>query len=242
MNNLIEVKEQCIELRKKGLSYKEINQKLGVAKSTLSYWLRLIPLTPIHRERLYTKRIQYLSSGNQSQKHRRQREVSGIINQASKDITLPISEEAFKLMGAALYWAEGSKTASGLIITNSDPRMILFMVKWFDKVFNIHPTLLKARLNIYPQQNEEELKTFWSSLTGIPIENFGKSYIKQLSSGYKKNNLYYGTARLEVPKSTNKKHQISGWIKAVLSEDNHLLEEIEHLWQSRLEKPRPINL
>ena len=70
-------------------------------------------------------------------------------------------------------------------MTNSDPGMILFMVGWLRDVFNIAPKVLRAWLNIYPQQNESQLKTFCES-TGIPLDNFVKSFIKPVSRNYKK--------------------------------------------------------
>src|SRR3990167_2632062 len=90
------------------------------------------------------------------------------------------------------------------------------MVKWFEKIFSLMSKQLKARLNIYPQQNELEIKKFWSKLTRIPIENFGKSYIKPPNKKYRKNNLYYGTIRIEVPKSADRVHEVFGWTRGVL--------------------------
>lgn len=41
-----QLREQVIKLRtEKELSYAEIRKRLGVPKSTLSYWLREFPLT-----------------------------------------------------------------------------------------------------------------------------------------------------------------------------------------------------
>jgi len=100
---------------------------------------------------------------------------------------------------------------------------------------------LKARLNIYPQQNELEIKKFWSQLTGIPLENFGKSFIKPLNKNYKKNTLYYGTIRIEVPRGTDMRHRIFGWIKAVLHEISSKTESTQQEWK-RLEISRTINI
>ena len=50
------------------------------------------------------------------------------------------------------------------------------------------------------------------------MERFGKSFVKPLSTGFKKNNLYYGTIKIEIPKSINIKHRIFGWVSAVLKE------------------------
>lgn len=239
--NFVELREQAISLRNKGLSYSEIKKEIGISKSTLSYWLKNIQLKASHRKRLYTKQIEILSLGTQSQKERRKREVEQIIKQASAEIKFPLDPDAIRLMGAALYWAEGEK-GGGFGICNSDPHVIVFMTKWLKEVFGTPANSLKAWLNIYPQQNDSELKKFWSELTDIPLKNFGKSYVKPLSSGYKKNNLYYGTIRIRAPKSTNMKHRIFGWIKATLVDIGPEIEFVQRRWQKLVELPRPINL
>lgn len=88
------------------------------------------------------------------------------------------------------------------------------MISWFKKMFGISPATLKAHLNIYSQQNELEVKKFWSEITSIPIENFGKSFIKPTNRGFKKNNLYYGTIKIYVPKGTDMRHRTLAWIQA----------------------------
>ncbi|MBI4449672.1 hypothetical protein HY634_01310, partial [Candidatus Uhrbacteria bacterium] len=130
------VKLKAIRLRKKGLSYNEIRKQIMVTKSTLSIWLKGIRLAKNHRLRLYTKQIQFLSLGSQSQKARRAREVERIIETAEKEIVVPLSFETVRLAGAALYWAEGSK-GKRFEITNSDPYFILFIVKWLEMIFKI---------------------------------------------------------------------------------------------------------
>ncbi|MEK7076963.1 MAG: helix-turn-helix domain-containing protein [Patescibacteria group bacterium] len=239
--NHVLLKQQAVRLRKKGLSYNEIKANINVSKSTLSLWLKNIPLLPAHKKRLYTKQIAILSRGASSQKERRARQVEQIIQEAGREIMLPISKETYRLMGAALYWAEGSKTKM-FNITNSDPHFILFIVRWIESIFSIPPARLKARLNIYPQQNEIKIKKFWSDLTGIPLNNFGKSYVKPPSKGYKRNNLYYGTMRVEVPKSVDMRYRVFGWIKATLKDIEPKTALIQKKWQSLAKTERPINL
>lgn len=242
MRPLTELQKKAVKLRKKGLSYNEIRKHIKVAKSSLSLWLKNIELKPEHRERLYTKRIQVLNLGAKSQKERRARQVQEIIGRAEEEIKVPLERDVYRLMGAALYWAEGSKT--GLCeVTNSDPHLISFMIKWIGLMFNIKPTTLKARLNIYPQQDEKQIKKFWSELTGIPIENFGKSFVKPLNKGYKRNNLYYGTIKVEIPKSVDIKHRIFGWVSAVLK-TNKKVSIVQRRWQvlKDTERPLPVNL
>ena len=239
--NYAALKLKAVRLRKNGLSYNEIRKRISVSKSTLSLWLKTVPLKPEYRARLYTKQIQILSRGSQSQKERRAREVEEIVKSAEAEIKIPISLETYRLIGSFLYWAEGSKGRM-FELTNSDPHMILFIVRWIDKIFKIPAKSLKMRLNIYHQQDEQKIKKFWSDLTGIPLQNFGKSYIKPLSKGYKKNNLYYGTARIEVPKSTDMRHRTFGWVKAVLKEIETDVTLTQRKWHRLKDTPRPINL
>ena len=229
-------------LRKKGLSYNEIRRQVPVAKSSLSLWLKHIRLSPKHRAHLYTKQIQILSRGTPSQVERRKREIAFITENARKEILLPLSSETRRFLGAALYWAEGSKTKN-FAITNSDPILIAFMTHWFKEMFDIPPSTLKAHLNIYSQQNEKEVKQFWSEITGIPIENFGKTFIKPTNKGFKKNNLYYGTIKVYVPKGTDMRYKTLAWIQAALQD---LIPEIESTilrWSQlkAVERP-PVNI
>lgn len=236
-----EFKKRAILLRKRGWSYKEIEKKLPVARSTLSLWLRYIPLKPEHKERLYTKQVKMMALGSQSQKERRKREIEKIISEAQKEVKLPLSDEAYKYFGLALYWAEGDKK-SDFEITNSDPQLIIFIVKWFEHVLNTSSKNMTATLNIYPQQDEITIKKFWSDLTGIPVENFRKSFVKPISSGYKKNNLYYGTIRVRLPKGTDMRIRLFGWLKAILQKTAPVVESVERKWFRLRETPRPINL
>ena len=223
MNQTLSAKVKAINLRKLGRSYGEISREIGIAKSSLSYWLKDIALKPEYKKKFYTKRIINLSMGSKSQKERRSREVEAILKQSKEEIVGNISKETFKFIGIALYWAEGSK-GKGLRITNSDPYLILFMVSWFEKVFGIKPNSLKAWLNIYQQQDNEKIKKFWSDVTGIPIGNFGKSYIKPLNKDYKKNNL------------------INGWLQGFLQNFDPKVKILCKKWGKLKDTKRPINL
>jgi len=235
------IKKQSVVLRKNGLSYGEISKKLKIPKSTLSLWLKNVSLNPEQRQKLYTKQIRLLNFGPFSQKQRRDKEIAFIINKAELEIKKPVALDTYRLFGSALYWAEGSKSKM-FQMTNSDPYLILFWVRWLEKIFNIIPHELKARLNIYPQQSEKQIKKFWSDLTGIPVINFGKSYIKPLSKNYKKNNLYYGTIRIEVPKGTDYRHRVYGWTQTILKDITPQITLTEKRWEKLRNVAKPINL
>jgi hypothetical protein len=235
------LKRKAISLRKKGLSYGIIAKKLGVSKSTASLWLYTIKLSLRQRKILYTNRVRHLNIGENNQRNRRAREVKDIIKKAKTEVGKKISFESYRLFGTALYWAEGSKNKM-FNMTNSDPFLIIFWVKWLEKIFKIRPELLKARLNIYPQQSEKFIKRFWSELTNIPLHNFGKSYVKPLSTNYKKNTLYYGTIRIEVPKSTNYRYKVYAWQQRVIEGIAPKIHLVERKWEKLRKFVKPVNM
>lgn len=223
------IKRVAKKLRKRGLSYGEIAHKIKISKSTAKYWCKDIILKPEDQKRLYTKQIKMLSEGPKSSHNRRQEKIAKIIENAEKEISFPINSDTYKLFGAALYWAEGNKV-SDFTVTNSDPLLIRFMTQWFCKIFDIKPNDFKAHLNIYSQQDELKLKMFWSDITGIPLNKFGKTSIKLANKNYRKNTLYYGTIKVRVNKGTDFRHQVFGWINAILKETKINIETIEKKW------------
>ena len=104
------------------------------------------------------------------------------------------------------------------------------MCQWFCKTFKIQPKNLKAHLNIYMNQNDLEIKNFWSDLTKIPLKNFGKSFIKPTNKNYKSNNLYYGTIKIRVFNGTNFRHRVFSWINTVLKKEKINVETIQRKW------------
>lgn len=232
-------REARILRKKSGLSYKEISDRLGIAKSTAKLWCEDIKLNTKQRKRLYTKQIEILNKGPTSSHLRRKAEVEVILKNAEKEIDLPMNLESFKLAGAALYWAEGEK-AKHFSIANSDPHLIKFMVSWLKDTLDVPPERIKAHLNIYPQQNESKLKKFWSEVTGVPLINFGKSFIKPKNKNYKKNTLYYGTIKIRISRGTDLKYRVFGWINAILKDSKLEIEKIERKWHKlKTDYPRP---
>lgn len=101
----------------------------------------------------------------------------------------------------------------------------------------------KKDLNIYSQQNEMEVKRFWSDITGIPTENFGKTFVKPSNKGFKKNNLYYGTIKVYVPKGTDMRYKTLAWIQAALQDLIPTIELKILRWSHlKLIKRPPVNI
>lgn len=190
-------REKAIRLRSRGLSYNEILEKVPVAKSTISLWCRDIQLTSEQKKRLEEQNRKGGLEGIKAiQTMFWEKRCNAFLEGIKLSYELAINNPKF-VAGLMLYWAEGTKKNS-TAVTNSDPRIIKFMTIWLKDFFNIKPEQLVLALHLHPEQNEGKIRSYWIKMTNIPATNFRKSYIKPKGSGYKKNILQHGTAKLVV--------------------------------------------
>lgn len=224
------LKEKAQRLRLEGLSYSEILNHIPVAKSTISLWCRDVVLTQKQKERLGEKRDHSLKGIHAIQKMFWKKRCDAF--EDGVRMTKTIRNHRF-FSGLMLYWAEGDKTIH-CAIANSDERIIRFMMQWFQDFYDIKPESMGIHLHLHSGQNEKKMKEYWSSLTGVPLQNFRKSFVKPEGSGYRKNILYNGTVKLH-PRgsSTYLLFKVLGAISAYLEETIREKEDIEK-WIKRL--------
>lgn len=173
-----EDKQKAIVMRKRGMSYSQIKEKLGVSKSTLSGWLYNMPLSE--------KRIRELQADNpvrieryiNTMRAKREAKNKIVYQEIAKRIG-SISDREFLIAGLFLYWAEGSKTKNSSIgLTNTNPMMLVLFIRWL-KFFNIPSSRLKIHLHLYSDMNIKKQVYFWSKTLNVPISQFRKPYIKK---------------------------------------------------------------
>ncbi|MDD4894950.1 MAG: hypothetical protein PHW54_06545, partial [Candidatus Omnitrophica bacterium] len=119
----------------------EIIKEMPVSKGSLGYLPRGFELTPAQLARIQYKNdeikdkfIKY----NALKKRQSESRQNIIIANAIEDIG-GISERELKLIGIALYWAEGYKgtACSGVELTNADSAMIKLMMRWFRQICGV---------------------------------------------------------------------------------------------------------
>ncbi|HSX41891.1 MAG TPA: hypothetical protein VLE93_00905 [Candidatus Saccharimonadales bacterium] len=223
-------KDRALKLRLSGKSYREINIKLGIPKSTLSAWLSAVQLSEKTRNSINAngrqKAIEVLVARNKQQTAlaiQRGRETKLI---AQKDIA-PLTDESLRLVGATLYWAEGykrPKTVNGRAVsyhpvsfTNSDPLMVNLFLQFLRKTCAVPETRIKVSVRYFPHQNVAELVDFWQKSTNLPRENFGKPLLSiSLASRSIRpfNQLPYGVVQIRVS-DTTLFYRIMGWIEGL---------------------------
>ena len=129
----LEEKELALKLRRKGLSYSEIQKKVFVSKDTLSRWCRDVILTPEQLGGLRKKRLKGAERGRiigaKKQQRDRIRRTKKLLEQGEKEVGLLSKRDRF-ISGIALYLGDGLKGDKGIGFSNSNPKTISFMMKW----------------------------------------------------------------------------------------------------------------
>jgi len=218
---LISLHQKATILRAQGFSYGMISEKLGLSKSTLSDWLREIPYQP---NKQVIERIGFAKlKSAQHKRQQRMNEIKEMKTLAKKEIG-EINNRDLLMLGIGLYLGEGSKINESIKLINSDPKIIRLAIKWFKNVCKLENENFVPSVHSYPDNNIKQILIFWSKVTGIPINRFGKTQIdgRENKLSKKKNKLPYGTLHLQI-KSCGKKQfgrllhrKIMGWIEVAL--------------------------
>jgi len=213
----LEEKKLAIKLRKKGYSINEICQKANLAKGSVSVWVRNVELTKEQKEKLSEKGIkkEVIEKRRMTRLTRESAKRSVVIRKAEKDIK-KISKKELFLIGTTFYWAEGRKSAKGIVgFTNSDPRAIKLMMRFFQEIYKVGKKKFRAHIHIHPHLNVTRAEKYWSDVSGIPLKQFYKTYRKpNKSSQGKKDTLPYGTLDIYIF-NTELLLKIQGWINGI---------------------------
>ncbi|XOB41302.1 MAG: hypothetical protein ACKKMW_01045 [Candidatus Nealsonbacteria bacterium] len=212
-------KKRAIKLRIQGKSYREIiNIIPNLSKSTLSGWLRNVRLTQEQEEKL-KRNIETITCNARmksawTRRKKRILQIKIITENARKESSLFFKNPLF-LIGTALYWAEGSKAHEYVQFSNSDPRLIKIMMEWFREICKVPEVKFKIHIYIHKIYRNENCEKFWSKITKIPVERFGKTTYKPTFYKIKKNSDYKGVCRIDIG-DVNLFRRIMGWQQGIL--------------------------
>lgn len=217
-------KEKAIKLRRAGLSYSEILKQVSVAKSTLALWLKSVNLSRAQKQRLTEKKLASALRGALRKKEKRILLTEQIKKEAKNEIGRLSIRERW-LLGAALYWAEGSKEkhkrpGSGVRFSNSDPLMIKFFIDWLMKICKVPKNMIQLEIYIHENHRHrlEEVIKHWLKYTKFPRARLRRIYFKKNKVKTKRNNTgesYYGLIQIRVARSSYLNRKIAGWIEGI---------------------------
>ena len=217
-------RDLAIKLRKQGYTYSEILKKVPIAKSTLSSWLSSIGLTTKQTQRLTEKKLAGAKRGGLARRNQRLLIIQQTKERARSEIW-KITEKDLSLIGVMLYWAEGSKykdyrPSEGVTFSNSDPNMIRIFLKWLINILKIPKEGIRTEIYLHESHKSvaDEVRQYWSRITGFPIGKFDRIYFKRNKIRTRRRNKgqnYHGLLRIRVLKSINLNREIAGWIEGV---------------------------
>lgn len=176
----IEERRRAVELRERGYSVNEIVAKVGVAKSSVSMWVRNVPVLGRARTRLLTRiKLGQLISAENKRK-RTAAAITQYTEMASQELSSKNFDEGLKrFLCSLIYWCEGTKNHyRGVNFTNSDPQLIASFMNLFRDGFTVNEDKFRARVHLHGYHDARKQIAFWSKITKIPIRQFRKPYRK----------------------------------------------------------------
>lgn len=212
-------KSLALKLRRQGLSYTEILERVPVSKSTLSVWFQGIGIAQHQKQRFTLRRKLAQKKARETCRLIRINRESEIIKAAQKEIQ-NISLRELWIIGTVLYWAEGSKqkehnVSQKVSFNNSDPKMILLFNKWIQEICLREASELTYSIYIHQTADKEKTRQFWEKLLNTKIEKMYFKCHKPKTNRKNTSASYYGLLRIDVKKSTDLNRKIKGWIQGI---------------------------
>lgn len=196
--------------REQGLSVKEIARRVCVSQASVSVWVRDIELTPDQHRRLQELNGMHFRQIRArqvlSERHRTRR------RQAQDDgRCLARREDAFHAAGCMLYWAEGGKSRNQVRMTNSDPEVLKFFVRFLRTYFDVADEQIRITCNLFADHLDRQvaIEQFWLDWLDLPRASLCTSIVNVYSKYSRKkrtNRLPYGTCHVTVSRTAIVQH------------------------------------
>lgn len=199
-------KNEAIRLRsQQGLSYRQISKILSVSKSTLSIWLKDVPLTDEQKQVLKE------NDGRTNFKNVHAKKGAISVKKKYLDLRKKYQQEGreqarnnniLHVQGCMLYWAEGAKDKNSVDFTNSDVTMMKLFLRFITECYHVPKTSIKVAINCYDDvHSKDEIERYWLAELDLPISSLRKTTINNLpksSANSKERKLEYGVCKIIV--------------------------------------------
>jgi hypothetical protein len=212
------------ELREQGLDYEEITAALGVAKSSVSLWVRDLPRvtrfsTAEGKERSAEGTRRYWAARRLSREANRTAARATTASQIGA-----LTDRELIIAGAIAYWCEGSKNKPGpwndhVAFTNSDPALIRLFLRFLEATGTPREDVT-FRIYIHESADVASAQRFWLDATGASPGQFRTPTLKRHNPKTVRKNVgegYYGCLRVDVRRSSDLYHTIEGWADGILT-------------------------
>jgi hypothetical protein len=185
-----------------GLAVKEIARIVGVSVSSVSLWVRDVPLT--------AEQEAALAARNPVRNGQRRGTISN--SRRCRDVREAAQEDGRRrartgdpgfIAGCMLYWAEGSKARNVAQLANADPDLLRTFVTFLRKCYEVTDERVALSVNCFLASglSLDEIQGWWLDRLDLPASCLRKAIVNRPSSAstFRKGHvLPYGTARISV--------------------------------------------
>src|SRR4051812_21867273 len=190
------------ELRAQGRSLGAIALAVGAARSTVSLWVRDIPLPEGERAALAAADpVRSRRQSGQLAWSRLTREARLAAQDEGRRRARAL-DEPLHFAGCMLFWAEGSKHRNDVTFTNADIEMVCFFLRFLRECYGVADEQLRISINCHLGNGLTlaEIEAWWLGQLGLPPSCLRKAAVNRPSSASKRvrRPLVHGTARLVV--------------------------------------------
>jgi hypothetical protein len=220
----IEEMNEAIRLRREGMTYSEILNKVSVSKSTLSLWLRTVELSKSQKQTFTAKKRAAARRGGETRHAMRIRDATQIEQEALKEVGA-LSQREKWLLGVALYWGEGTKqkphnVSQGVELINDDYRLIKFFLGWLSLIGVASRDLIfELYIHETSRVRKEEVVKYWAHKLSLQeVIKVNVYYKRHRTKGFRRKlpSEYFGSMRVKVRSSTRLNRRIHGWTEGVV--------------------------
>ena len=190
--------------------------------SSLSVWLRHVPLTDEQRQRLLERRAEKGRIRGRANRERGIRKEAAIRRTAAEEVG-ELSQRDLFVAGVIAYAAEGEKrkpwrTSCQVKFINSDPGMIRLFLAWLD-LMGIDPAHVTFRVAIHEGADIDGAVKQWADIVGVPTDQFQRTTLKRGNPKTRRRNVgrdYRGCLIVRVRRSGDLNKRLESWFQSVV--------------------------
>ncbi|WP_091445935.1 helix-turn-helix domain-containing protein [Micromonospora yangpuensis] len=215
-----DLRAEAEALRAEGRTVPEIATHLGVSKSTAHTWVAHIPLPldgpAAERRRAHARQM------NEARwaRYEKDREAARVdVRERAAEVVGVLSERDLLLLGAAIYWCEGTKSKpwrrdDRLQFVNTDPGLLSIFLA-FLAACSVARTVPAYRVSIHESADAEVAARWWAARLDLPIGRFQRPTLKKHNPKTVRRNVggsYHGCLVITVPNSSELYWRVEGMI------------------------------
>lgn len=194
------------------LSLKVISEKLGVSKSSVSLWVRDLPLSPTRLKELCL--VACTRGGDV--RSTEARDVRRQYQQDGYEMAKRLQQNTLFVAGCMMHWSEGSKSKNMAAISNTDLDFLRLWISFVLCFFDVckEDMVLAIHCHTNNGYTKEQIENYWLEKLCLPRSCLRATSVITKEGSFKKNKHPYGVARVNIY-STKIVQSIWGAIKFI---------------------------